>query len=76
MDRAASLGIQPIALRAARWIMEELARTPLEFGESRENYPGAKLKLRIAFASPLVVNFGVHESSKTVFIRSIELMEQ
>jgi hypothetical protein len=72
---ARNTGRYTIALQAAKWIVEELERTPLEFGESRENYPGAKLQLRIGFARPLKVRFGVHEESKTVFIRTIELMD-
>ena len=72
---ARDTGRYSVALRAAQWIVEELERTPLEFGESRENYPGAKLQLRIGFARPLKVRFGVHEESKTVFIGSIELMD-
>jgi hypothetical protein len=73
--RARNTGRYAVALRAARWIVEELERTPLEFGESRENYPGARLQLRIGFARPLKVSFGVHEESKTVFVGSIDLMD-
>jgi hypothetical protein len=69
MDRAAAEGRLPIALRASRWAMEELERTPLEFGEAREYLPGAELQLRIAFVRPVYVAFGVRERTRTVFIR-------
>jgi hypothetical protein len=75
LRHARETGRQSIALQAAKWIVEELERTPLEFGESRENYTGAKLQLRIGFARPFAVRFGVHVESKTVFIGSIDLMD-
>lgn len=69
MDRASAAGQLPIAVRASRWALEELARTPLEFGESREYLPAAELWLRIAFVRPISVAFGVRERTRTVFIR-------
>lgn len=39
LDIARERGILPLTLRASRWILEELARTPMEFGESREYRP-------------------------------------
>lgn len=56
------------ALQAIRWIYEELERTPSEFGESREGSDRKRLQMRIAFAEPLFVKFGVHEPSRTVFV--------
>jgi hypothetical protein len=63
-----------VAVAASLWIEDELARTPLEFGESREEYPAAGIQMRIGFARPFAVRFGVHEQSKNVFIRSFSWM--
>lgn len=71
MESARQDGIFPAALRAARWIVEELQRTPHQLGESRDYFPQTELAMRIAFVQPFVVIFAVHEPSKTVFIRSI-----
>lgn len=63
------------ALTAAlKWVKEELERTPDEFGESREYYAAAALAARIGFARPLAVGFGVHEPSRTVFVRRFGLL--
>jgi len=64
----------PIFTRASRWIIEELARTPNEFGESREYLPDAEIAMRCGFARPVYVEFGVHEESRTVFLRRFELL--
>jgi len=56
------------ARRAIRWICEELERTPSEFGESREGSDRTRLHMRITFAEPLFVKFGVHELGRTVFV--------
>ena len=69
LDLARSQAILPITLRASRWILEELARTPMEFGESREHLAHMDLHLRIAFASPLYVEFAVNLPSHIVFVR-------
>jgi hypothetical protein len=63
-------GVLPVTLRAARWIMEELRRTPLSFGESRDYLPHLELHMRVGFARPLSVHFAVHERTRQVFIRS------
>jgi len=64
----------PIFTRASRWIVEELARTPTEFGESREYLAEAEIAMRCGFARPVYVEFGVHEESRTVFIRRFKLL--
>ncbi|WP_439630255.1 hypothetical protein [Gemmata sp.] len=69
LDHARDGGVLPIALRASRWIMEELALTPLEFGESREYLTHLDLFLRIGFAGPLYVEFAVNLPNRIVFIR-------
>ena len=62
-----------VVVRALRWMLEELERTPLEFGESREGSDVDRLRLRIGFVEPLVVNFGVHEPSRNVFVSRVGL---
>ena len=70
---AKSKGLLPGAILAADWIMSELARTPDEFGESRDQLPAMNLHLRVAFVEPLVVQFAVHRESRIVFIRNFGL---
>jgi hypothetical protein len=60
-----------VAVRASRWILEELARNPAAFGESRNYFDAAKLYVRIGFAGPVYVVYGIHEPSRTVFVRKI-----
>jgi hypothetical protein len=56
---------------AYKWTMEELSRTPMEFGESREFDPGSGLYIRVAIVGILCVKFAVHEESRQVFIGRI-----
>lgn len=67
--RTSGLFVQVV--RASRWILDELTHNPGSFGESREVLPVLDLSLRIGFAGPLYVIFGVHEPSRTVFVRKI-----
>jgi hypothetical protein len=73
LDAAVGRGILPLVLRASRWMMEELARTPMEFGESREYLPALDLHLRIGFAGPVYTEFAVHLSRHMVFLRRFGL---
>ena len=73
---AESKSMLPLAVRAAGWIVEELERTPDEFGESRDYLGYAQIQIRIAFAAPLFVVFGIHEDSRTVFVRKIGWLER
>jgi hypothetical protein len=66
-------GVRLLALQASKWIMEELAPTPMTFGESRDYLDHMELHLRVGFAGPFTVQFAVHEESKQVFIRSFTL---
>ena len=54
---------------AARWMLEELVRTPLEFGESRFHLPHLDLFVRIAYSGPWVILYSVNVPSHRVFIR-------
>ena len=73
LDIARDRGILPVTLRASRWILEELARTPMEFGESREFLSHLDLHMRIGFAGPVYVEFAVNLPDRIVFIRHIGL---
>jgi hypothetical protein len=53
--------------------MEELARTPTAFGESRDYLEHLDLRMRIGFAGPFSVQYAVHEPTRQVFIRSFTL---
>jgi hypothetical protein len=59
----------PIFLRAARWVVEELQRTPLEFGESWFTRPGSALVFRRGFARPLYVEYAVDPAARIVYLR-------
>ena len=75
LDRARELGILPLVVLASRWILEELARTPMNFGESREHREHLDLHLRIGFAPPVFVQFAVHDEQPIVFIRGFALCD-
>ena len=69
MAQAMAEGQFELAVQAGEWLIEELARTPLELGESRDVLPHLNLKVRLAFVRPIAVQFAVHEESKQVFVR-------
>jgi hypothetical protein len=73
LDTARARGLLGLTLRASRWILEELARTPLEFGESREYLPHLDLHLRIGFVGPVYVEFAVNIPNRFVTIRRFGL---
>jgi hypothetical protein len=66
-------GRQSEALRAARWIMEELRRTPHEFGESR--WETRSLLARFAIGRPVLVEFAIHRTERVVFLRRFALVK-
>ena len=72
-DLARAAGYLRLFVQSAQWIMEELGRTPHEFGESRESYSADRLVARCGHAGPLTVSYAIHESEKTVFIRRFAL---
>lgn len=51
-------------------ITEQLKRDPWNFGEQRYHLYFARLQVRVAAVSPVVVEFGVHMDRPDVFIRS------
>lgn len=75
VELATRQGRRRLVLRAARYVVEELAYDPNHFGESRGELPDMELSLRIAFAPPLYVEFAIHEASQQVFIRRFGLCD-
>ncbi len=71
MAESERIGRELETVRALRRIVEELKRTPSEFGESREGTDPERLQMRIGCVEPVWVVFGVHEPSRTVFISRI-----
>lgn len=71
---ARAQGRLPIFLAATRWVMEELARTPTEFGESWMTRPGSDLIFRRGFARPLHVQYAVREDKRVVYSRRFALV--
>jgi len=65
---ARTQGRPALVLRAARYMVDELAYDPTHIGESRSYREAARIQERLAFSPPLAVRFGVHEESKQVFI--------
>jgi hypothetical protein len=76
LHMAQRVGRRREAIRAARWIIEELERTRLEFGESRDFLTALSLRVRIAFVRPLMVQFAVNEERGVVFILDFEYCER
>jgi hypothetical protein len=74
--RAKREGLGAVTAAAARWMVEEMERTPFEFGESREYWPHADLHTRIAFVDPLYVLFGIHQTTRTVFVGRIAWLKR
>jgi hypothetical protein len=68
VDRATEAGRELEFARSLNWVMSELERTPLEFGEGQYTNMEKGLKVRLAFVGPITVRFGVHDSTKQVFI--------
>jgi hypothetical protein len=69
--RGAAEGASRVTAQAAKWMIEELERTPAEFGESRDFLAHAELQSRIAFVPPIYVRFAIHEPTRTVFVGRI-----
>lgn len=74
VEQARAAGRLRSVLAAARWIVEELSRTPAEFGESWTEYPRASLVFRRGFARPLFVQYAIHEAEQIVYIRRFALV--
>jgi hypothetical protein len=62
-------GESRLAVHALRWIIEELTRTPMEFGESRNYLSQLGLHVRVGFAGPCGVVYAVSVEHHMVFIR-------
>ncbi len=59
---------------AYREIVRRLQRDPRIFGEMLYILPALRLEVRTAAIAPLVVDYGVHEEQKIVFIRGFKVM--
>lgn len=57
-------------LARVKRITEKLKRDPWNFGEQRYHLYKARLQVRVASVSPVVVEFSVHMDLSEVFIRS------
>ena len=75
-ERAGIEGVVPVTIRAARWLVEEMERTPYEFGESREYFEHAEIHKRIVFVPPMYAFFGIHQESRTVFVMKVGWLER
>lgn len=73
---ASATGQRSEFLRAARWIVEELERTPDEFGESRNAYPKLGLLGRAGQVGPLFVEYAFSETERIVYIRRVVLAKR
>jgi len=56
-------------------IGDRLRTDPLVFGEPLFRLPALELFIRQGAVAPLVVNYGVHEERRLVFIRGFNVME-
>lgn len=72
-DEATATGRRASFLRAARWIVDELERTPGEFGESRADYPHLGLLGRAGQVGPLFVEYAISDADRIVYIRRVVL---
>lgn len=75
LDQATAEGRLAVALRAARYVMDELSYAPARLGESRERIDRYEIEIRFAVVRPWRVEFSVHEPTRQVFIRRIGLGE-
>lgn len=63
-----------VFLAATKWALEELARTPHEFGEFWYHSPRSTLIYRRGFALPLYVQYAIHVTERVVLVRRFELV--
>jgi hypothetical protein len=59
-------------VRGARIIINKLQNEPLTFGEPHFHLRHLELEIRIAIVSPLAICYGVHEKSRSVFIKEVK----
>jgi hypothetical protein len=60
---------------AYREIIRRLQHDPRVFGEQLYNLPTLHLEVRTAAIYPIVVDYGVHEEQKIVFIQGFKILE-
>lgn len=73
--RARAEGRIVVFRRALRYLMDELAYDPMRLGESRGRLEFLDQERRITWVRPLVVNFTVHEPTRTVTVVRVRLLD-
>lgn len=53
---------------------DELGYDPAHFGEARSRFEAMGLDYRVAFVRPLLVEFAIHEPTRQVFVRRVDLV--
>ena len=68
------LGRSQQFLDAYLQIIGRLERDPRVFGELLYTLPALRLEIRTAAIAPLIVDYGVHEERKIVFVQGFKVM--
>ncbi|HEV3203340.1 MAG TPA: hypothetical protein VGY77_03105 [Gemmataceae bacterium] len=71
---ASEAGVGDQFLAALRLIWERLRFDPVTFGEPQFRLPALNLLVCQAVVAPLVVDYGVHEERRLVFIRGFKIL--
>ncbi|TMQ33249.1 MAG: hypothetical protein E6K70_14150 [Planctomycetota bacterium] len=72
LRKAVQLGKGKEFVRGARIIINKLQNEALTFGEPHFHLRHLELEIRIAIVSPLAICYGVHEKSRSVFIKEVK----
>lgn len=62
-------------VKSAKWIQEELRRTPLEFGEARYAAPIGRFLYRVGYVGPIAVHYAVDPVNRIVYYRDFKLRD-
>ena len=71
--RAREVGLDKEFLAALAKVHDALEQQPLDFGDPAFGLHFAKIRIRHEIVRPILVYWGVHEESSTVYLKSIEL---
>ncbi len=74
-EQANSSGRGQRIVAAYREIVRRLQHDPRVFGEELYTLPALNLKVRTAAIHPIVVDYGVHEEKKIVFIQGFKILD-
>ena len=72
--QAAREGRGEEVLSAFRQLAQQLQRHPVHVGEPLYRLPALRLQIRSVALRPLVVDFGVSEDRRLVFLRAVKLL--